>query len=47
MENDYEFIYALNENYMNDVFNLKKGESMYFQPIRDDHMSRGIITRIM
>ena len=47
MGNDYEFIYALNENYMNEVFNMKKGESMYFQPIRDDDKSKGIITRIM
>ena len=44
---DYEFIYSLNENYMSEVCALKVGESMYFQPNRDDDKSKGIITRIM
>jgi hypothetical protein len=43
-ENDNECVYALNDM-MDEVLDLKKGESMYFQPNRDNKLAKGIITR--
>lgn len=44
-ESHYEFRYALND-IIDDVLDLKNGESMYFQPDRQDINSKGIIKRI-
>ena len=43
---DFEFIYSMNE-IEKDIKKLKVGSSLYFQPIRDDSTSKGIITRIL
>ena len=43
---DYEFVYALADR-IDDVLDLKPGESMYFQPNRDDCSSKGIIKRVI
>lgn len=43
---DYEFVYAMNED-MENIDKLSIGQSMYFQPCRDDETSKGIITRIL
>ena len=43
--NDYEYIYALRD-IINEVLDLKIGESMYFQPNRDNADSKGIILRV-
>ena len=43
---DWEYIYAMNER-KDEIEKLKIGESLYFQPIRDDKESKGIITRIL
>lgn len=43
-ENDYEYIYALYD-VIDEILDLKNGESLYFQPIRDNKDSKGIITR--
>ena len=42
---EYEYVYALREM-IDTVLLLKRGESMYFQPNRDDPNSKGIIKRI-
>lgn len=44
-ENRYEYIYAL-QDIADEVLDLKTGESMVFQPNRDDPNSKGIILRI-
>lgn len=43
---EYEYIYSIYENYLEAVNILEIGQSMYFQPTRDDKTSKGIITRI-
>ena len=43
--NEAEVFYALQES-MDSVLDLRRNESIYFQPNRDDGNSRGIITRI-
>lgn len=43
---DWEFVNAMNE-IGDEVKNLDVGNSMYFQPTRDDSNSKGIITRIL
>jgi len=43
---EYEYIYSIYENYLEAVNSLPIGQSMYFQPTRDDNTSKGIITRI-
>ena len=45
-DNDFEFIYAIQSYYLDEVLDLKKGENMFFQPNRDDPKSKGIITRV-
>ena len=46
LRNDHsELNYAL-QSVLDDVLDLKKGESMYFQPNRDNDNSKGIIVRI-
>lgn len=42
---DDEVSYSLQE-VINDVLDLKKHESMYFQPNRDNKNSKAIITRV-
>lgn len=44
-ESENEYMFALQE-ITDTVLDLKKGESMYFQPNRDNGKSRGIILRI-
>jgi hypothetical protein len=44
-ENDWEFVYALCE-LAEKVIKLDVNDSMYFQPNRDNHFSKGIIVRI-
>ena len=44
---EYEYIYSIYENYLEAVNNLQIGQSIYFQPTRDDKTSKGIITRIL
>jgi hypothetical protein len=44
-ENMYEWFYAIQDR-IDDVLDLKVGESMYFQHDRGDAKSRGIILRI-
>jgi len=41
----YEFEYAL-QGIVDDVLDLKQGDSMYFQPNRDNGDSKGIILRV-
>lgn len=43
---DWEFVYSLFEN-GDEWTKLDVGNSMYFQPTRDDSNSKGIITRIL
>lgn len=43
---EYEYTYALMEH-EKDVMALGVGQSMYFQPCRDDKTSRAIVVRIM
>ena len=43
---DLEFVYSLFEN-KDEWTKLDVGNSMYFQPTRDDSNSKGIITRIL
>lgn len=40
-----ELVYAFNE-ILDAVLDLKTGESIYFQPNRDDKNSKGIIVRV-
>jgi len=42
--NQYEFVYAMQEH-TDAILDLRKGDSMYFQPNRDDKDSKGIILR--
>lgn len=44
-ESENEYIYALQE-ITDDILDLKKGKSMYFQPNRDDKESKGILLRV-
>ena len=44
---EFEYIYAIYEKYLEAVNILAIGQSMYFQPTRDDKTSKGIITRIL
>lgn len=44
-DDDAEYIYALQDR-MDEVLDLRRGESMYFQPIRDNNSTKGIIVRI-
>lgn len=44
-EDAYEFMYALNDQ-LDKVLDLRKGDAMYFRPIRDNKATKGIITRI-
>lgn len=44
-DDDAEYIYALQDR-MDDVLDLRRGESMYFQPNRDNESTKGIIVRI-
>ncbi len=41
----YEFEYAL-QGIVDDVLDLEQGDSMYFQPNRDNGDSKGIILRV-
>lgn len=41
---NYEYFYAMHD-IVDKILDLKAGESMYFQPNRDDKTSKGIITR--
>jgi hypothetical protein len=43
---EYEYTYAIQE-IEKDVMALRVGESMYFQPCRDDKTSKAIILRIV
>lgn len=43
---EYEYTYALMEH-EKEVMELRVGQSMYFQPCRDDKTSRAIIVRIV
>jgi hypothetical protein len=45
-KNEYEYIYAIQSYHLDDMLDLKIGESIFFQPIRDDSKSKGIITRV-
>lgn len=45
LDNDAEVMYALNDQ-LDKVLDLKVGDTMYFQPIRDNKNTKGIITRI-
>lgn len=45
-KNEWEYIYALHE-ILDKVLDLKDGQSMYFQPCRDNDDSKGIILRIL
>lgn len=45
MGDQYEYIYALRE-ITDEVLDIRKGESMYFQPNRDNDLAKGIITRV-
>lgn len=45
-EYEYEYIYAIQSYHLDDMLDLKIGESIFFQPNRDDSKSKGIITRI-
>ena len=47
IKGDFEYICAINEKYLEAVNILAIGQSMYFQPTRDDKTSKGIITRIL
>ena len=40
-----EILYALQE-IIDEILDLKRGESMYFQPNRDNKESKGVIVRI-
>ena len=42
---EMEYKYAMYEK-MDEILDLKRLQSMYFQPNRDDDNSKGIITRI-
>lgn len=42
---DLEYLYAMRD-IIDSVLDLKAGESMYFQPNRDDKNSSGIILRV-
>lgn len=42
---DYEIYYAL-DDVLDQVLDLKVEETMYFQPNRDNKMSKGILLRI-
>lgn len=44
-ESENEYIYALQE-IIDDILDLKKGKSLYFQPNRDDKESKGILLRV-
>lgn len=41
---DWEYIYALND-IIDKILDLKDGQSMYFQPNRDNYDTKGIILR--
>lgn len=41
---EYEYIYAI-QDIADKILDLKIGESMYFQPNRDNDLTKGIITR--
>ncbi len=43
---DPDELYNALAEIIDEVLDLKQGESMYFQPNRDDNKSKGIITRI-
>jgi spore coat polysaccharide biosynthesis protein SpsF (cytidylyltransferase family) len=43
-KNDFEYIYAIQEE-IDKLLDLKVGESMYIQPIRDNNDTKGIILR--
>lgn len=43
-ENDYEWVYAALD-IIDEILDLKNGECLYFQPNRDNKLSKGIITR--
>jgi len=45
LEDESEMAYSIQER-TDDLLDLKKGESMYFQPVRDLKESKGIILRI-
>jgi hypothetical protein len=45
-DNEFEVIYSLQEQ-IDKVLDLQRGQSMYFQPNRDDNNSKGIITRFL
>jgi hypothetical protein len=44
-ENNFEFLYAM-QDIVDKILDLREGESMIFQPNRDDSNSKGIIYRI-
>lgn len=44
-KNEYEYIYSM-QDLIDEVLDLKDGESMYFKPNRDNDLAKGIITRI-
>lgn len=44
MANEYEYKYAA-QDITDKILDLKEGESMYFQPNRDNKNSKGIIVR--
>ncbi len=44
-DNEAEVYFALQDE-IDLVLDLRQGDSMYFQPNRDDNNSKGIITRV-
>ena len=45
-EREYEWIYSIQSDHLDEILDLKVGESIFFQPNRDDNKSKGIVTRI-
>ena len=45
VNSDSESFYSMQE-IIDDIMDLKAGDSMYFQPCRDDNNSKGIIIRV-
>jgi len=45
-DSEYEWIYSIQSDYLDQILDLKVGENIFFQPNRDDSKSKGIITRI-
>ena len=42
---EYEYVYALMEH-EKELLSLQVGQSMYFQPVRDDNTTKAIVIRV-